>query len=425
MSDPTHIAAHPLAPEAGHDSSRPYHAGNVGVQFVAPDVADEAGRDEARPYDAENVGAQFIAPNAAPNDVAHGDSYPPSIPPGGGEGRLSPQRVIAVVLLIALIFGVFYFYLFTASGDSAADTIVAIANGELIRQSDVDVQINLDKAINETMGQTSNISADDVLSSLVFEHLALQDIRKHNYPLVSETAVEKYLDSVSSVSHVNAASFGPALTKYGVARSVLSDSLRTNLTIENYKNEKIASTDLTPDQRDLLLNNWRSSLYDARTAQISYPNKLRDDNGPAAKAGHLAPEVAGSDLHSGKPVALSQLKGHPVLINFWATWCGPCRAEMPELVDAYNKFKGSKGLVVLAVDTEDSSVKDKVISYISQFKMSFPVIMDGDDNHLVLAYHIQATPSSFFIDTNGKVQYVQIGAMDAATLQSNLSKILP
>ncbi len=402
------------APTIGHQGTRPYDDDNhIGAQLiapavdVAPDIASDAGHESHLDNDGE--------PEPSFNSKLKTQN-----------SKLPAGRVIAVLLLISLAGGALYFYLFTSGGSGDGDTIAALVNGEAIRQSDVDVQANLNKAINETIGQTgSSITADQVLSSLVFERLALQDMHKHNYPLVSEAEIETYMASIASSNHIDAASFSPALIKYGLARSILSDALRINLTIENYKNDKIASLSLASDQRDLLLNNWKSSLYDTRTAQISYPNPLRADNGPAPRANHIAPAAAGTDLNSGKPVALSQLKGHPVLINFWATWCGPCRAEMPALVDAYTKYHDSKGLVVLAVDTENSSMKQQVVSYIAQFKMAFPVIQDDDNNTISLNYNIEATPSSFFVDRNGVIQFVQIGAMDAAMLQSNLGKILP
>ncbi len=403
------------------DESRAYDVHPVGAQFIAPDVdvapdiAPNPGGDKSRPYNDGDETLLSTGPQKTSNSKLKTKNT-----------KLPAERVVTVVMLIALTAGALYFYLFTNGGNGGSDTIVATVNSEAIRQSDVDVQANLNKAINEAMGQTgSSITSDQVLSSLVYEHLAMQDMRKHNYPLVSEAALETYMASLVSNNHIDTASFGPTLTKYSLARSVLSDALRINLTIENYKNDRIASPNLAADQRDLLLNNWKSSLYDTRTAQISYPSPLRADNGPAPRANHAAPAVAGTDLNSGKPISLSQLQGHPVLVNFWATWCGPCRAEMPTLVDAYNKYHDSKGLVVLAVDTENSSVKQQVVAFIAQFKMVFPVIQDDDNNTISLNYNIQATPSSFFVDRNGMIQFVQIGAMDAAMLQSNLGKILP
>lgn len=336
------------------------------------------------------------------------------------------QRLVAIILLIALVGGAAYFYLLTPKTDSSGDVIVATVNGEIIRQSDVDVQVSLNRAINATVGlDPGAVNADDVLSSMVLQSLAMQDVRKHSFPIASDSQVSDYLISLAATSNVTPTRFSINLTSYGVAQSVLSDALRTRLTIEDYKNQKIAPTSLAADQRDMLLNNWVSGLYDAKTGQVSYPNKLRDDTGPAPRIGRLAPDIAGIDLNTGKSVTLGQLRGHPVLVNFWATWCGPCRDEMPNLVSAYNAYHESKGLAVLAVDTEDASVKDKALTFVSQFKMSFPVVQDDSNHSIFLAYDIQATPSTFFVDGNGVIKTMHLGSMSPTDLQTSLNMILP
>jgi cytochrome c biogenesis protein CcmG/thiol:disulfide interchange protein DsbE len=379
--------------QIGHDESRPYRRDNSAI-----------GPDESRPYD----------------DVASFPTQKSKV-----KNLKSPQRVIAVILFVALAAGAAYFYLFTSSGDSSGDVIVATVNGAMIRQSEVDVQVSLNRAINTSIGlDPGAVNADDVLSNMVFQQLALQDARKHNFPSASDAEVSDYLISLAATSNITPTRFTINLTSYGVAQSVFSDALRTRLTIENYKNQKIAATTLAPDQRDLLFNNWVVGLYDAKVAQITYPNKLRDDTGPAPRIGRMAPDIAGIDLNTGRSVTLGQLRGHPVVINFWATWCGPCRDEMPTIVSAYNTYHDSKGLVVLAVDTEDASVKDKAVAFVSQFKMSFPVVQDDSAHSIFLAYDIQATPSTFFVDGNGTIKTMHLGSMVPADLQTSLNMIL-
>ncbi len=391
--------------------------------------------DEPAPLDR----VEFYAPPGAadevmPLDMGEGTPAEPDIDGVGDAAdvavaperrRMRPEQVIALIIGLAVVVGAAYFFMQGSTGSSGDDAVVAVVNGHSITQSDVDVQVNLNKAINETMKQsTEGVTPDSVLSSMVYLTLALQDIHKHRYPDATMQQVNDYVASLPGVSGLTPASFTPNLNKYGVARSVFSDAVRDKLTVDYYISDKVVGAGKAADQSELLRNQWIASLYDTATAQISFPHPLRADTGPAAKVGRQAPEISGVDLNSGQQVALSQLKGHPVLVNFWATWCGPCKMEMPEIVAVYRQYKDSKGLVVLAVDTEDASAKNAAMSFIKDYQMTFPVIQDDNQQSLVLAYHIQATPSTFFVDANGVIQYVQIGAMNNGTLSDNLSKVL-
>ena len=103
------------------------------------------------------------------------------------------------------------------------------------------------------------------------------------------------------------------------------------------------------------------------------------------------------DIH-GHEVTLTQLRGKVVLVNFWATWCGPCRLEMPDLNDLYARFK-SQGLVVLSITNEDSS---KVSSFVDRIGYRAPVLIDSD----FLAakqFHVENLPRSFVFNRKGKL----------------------
>lgn len=103
------------------------------------------------------------------------------------------------------------------------------------------------------------------------------------------------------------------------------------------------------------------------------------------------------DLH-GHDVTLSQLRGKVVLVNFWATWCGPCRLEMPDLNDAYARFR-SQGLVVLSITNEESS---KVSSFVNGTAYRAPVLLDPA---LMAAkqFHVENLPRSFVFNRQGKL----------------------
>ena len=107
----------------------------------------------------------------------------------------------------------------------------------------------------------------------------------------------------------------------------------------------------------------------------------------------------------GDNVKLSELRGEVVLINFWASWCGPCREEMPALNDIYLKFR-DKGLHLLGVNVEEEFEKGKVM--VRDLKVVFPILLDSD-NAVSKKYNVDAMPSTVLVDTDGKIRFIHQG----------------
>jgi thiol-disulfide isomerase/thioredoxin len=103
-----------------------------------------------------------------------------------------------------------------------------------------------------------------------------------------------------------------------------------------------------------------------------------------------------SDL-SGKKVSLSSFKGKVVFLNFWATWCPPCRGEMPSMERLYQKLK-DKGLVILAVDLQEDA--KSVRKFVNELKLTFPVALDSDGK-VGAAYGARSIPTSYIIGRAG------------------------
>lgn len=146
-----------------------------------------------------------------------------------------------------------------------------------------------------------------------------------------------------------------------------------------------------------------------------------DSEPPVAVTGKLAPDF---QLRSrdGQSVSLSDFRGKPVLINFWTTWCPPCRAEMPYLQEIYDDWSG-RGLVVLTVNVGESP--SKVREFMQAYNLSLPMLLDTE-GATVQKYTISAIPITFFIDKDGIIQAKIIGAFPSKeAIEKTLVKIMP
>jgi thiol-disulfide isomerase/thioredoxin len=133
------------------------------------------------------------------------------------------------------------------------------------------------------------------------------------------------------------------------------------------------------------------------------------------KVGNIPPDFALVDL-DGKTVILSHLRGKTVVINFWATWCPPCRAEMPALETLYQQYK-DRDVVVLGVDVRESP--DQVRPFIRKGGYSWIFVQDVS-GMVSRTYAIRAIPTTFFVGREGLIREVSIGAMSKDVMEAKL-----
>ena len=141
------------------------------------------------------------------------------------------------------------------------------------------------------------------------------------------------------------------------------------------------------------------------------PNEIR-----SPLIGRPAPAFALREVGTGRTVDLSQLKGTPVILNFWATWCGPCWEEHPVLVANARTLPNVRFLGVVFQDSEE-----KILSFLRQRGSSYPTVVD-DQGKTAIAYGVGGVPESFFLDANGVIVAKYSGPMTSDILQENLRK---
>jgi thiol-disulfide isomerase/thioredoxin len=151
------------------------------------------------------------------------------------------------------------------------------------------------------------------------------------------------------------------------------------------------------------VSGFEQAFVDAGLRLLSQTVSSRDFSLPI-----VFPALAAAEAQPDEVQSLSALKGKVVFLNFWATWCGPCRDEMPSMEVLYNRFK-DKGLEILAVNCEES--QGDVIAFMQNYGLTFPALLD-EDGRVNGAYGIQASPTTFLVDRDGKIILRLVGSIN-------------
>jgi cytochrome c biogenesis protein CcmG/thiol:disulfide interchange protein DsbE len=141
-----------------------------------------------------------------------------------------------------------------------------------------------------------------------------------------------------------------------------------------------------------------------------------------AHEGFLAPDFSLQTL-SGETVTLSSLRGRPVLINLWASWCTPCRLEMPAMQRVYEDYQ-AQGFQVLAVNATNQDDAGKAADFARQYGLKFPILLDNLGS-VGRQYQLESLPTSFFVDAQGIIREVVVGGpMSEALLRVRVENLL-
>lgn len=143
---------------------------------------------------------------------------------------------------------------------------------------------------------------------------------------------------------------------------------------------------------------------------------------PAPQKGFLAPDFTLETL-DGKTVTLSDLRGQAVIVNLWASWCGPCRLEMPAFKKVHEEYK-EQGLVILAVNSTSQDTPSAVENFVAEYQLPFTILMDYKGTAARL-YQVSALPTTFFIGRDGVIAKVVVGGpLAESTLRAEIESLL-
>lgn len=152
-------------------------------------------------------------------------------------------------------------------------------------------------------------------------------------------------------------------------------------------------------------------------AVIAQQSQLLDDGDAIPQAGEVAPDFRFT-LPDGTTTKLNELRGKKVLINFWATWCGPCQEEMPDLQQAHEQ--AGDDLVIIGVNKAEDAAA--VASFVKDVPVTFPLVLDPDSD-IAYRYGARNLPMSFFVNTDGTINMVKLGIMDEAFIEQQVQAL--
>jgi peroxiredoxin len=175
----------------------------------------------------------------------------------------------------------------------------------------------------------------------------------------------------------------------------------------------LAEADTAAQQQEQLAA-WLGNIQDSAEVEILY-----EPPSAAPVIGAIAPDFTLTNL-VGEEVSLSDFRGRPVVVNFWATWCVPCRREMPAFQRAFEAYQADD-LVILALDLEETAAQ--VEPFVEELGLTFEVLYDsqGEVND---TYQVTGLPRTVFIDRQGVIRHIQVGEVQEVLLEGFLDRIL-
>jgi len=252
-----------------------------------------------------------------------------------------------------------------------------------------------------------------VFDSFVEDLLIVREAEEAGFS-VSDEEIEAEEQRILTVAGVDEAALEEKLAEVGLTRAAWRAELARGVLAANYI-EKVVLADAAPGERGRRRAEWLQNLRDKH--QIV--RELRNPITVGLNQGDLAPDFTLTELN-GRDMSLSDLRGQAVILNFWATWCFPCREEMP-LLDKEYQAKKEDGLVVVGVNVGESPTQ--VQEFVDEIGVTFPIWLD-QSQQVSRRYRVFGLPSTFFIDREGVIQSFYLGQLREKQLRQGVSQIL-
>ncbi|MCW5881498.1 MAG: redoxin domain-containing protein [Anaerolineae bacterium] len=333
--------------------------------------------------------------------------------PGGASGAALPNAAAALP---------------SAPGSPAPlddlPAVVATVNGEAITREQLTNLIRINQALYPVMNG-SDVTLDaaslqnlraSLLDQMVSNRLEQAAARKEGIS-VTDADIEAEFATFKNTYRVDDGRLEAALARFNLTTADFKTWLRDSALVNRFwaqKGQQSAQAGQPVNRQS-----WINDQLVTADVQVLMPGAA---NNAPLKIGEAPPNFSLKDL-DGKTWTLSELKGKPVVVNFWATWCAPCKFEMPHFQTAYQKYK-DQGLVILAVDIKTDNGEPAVRKFVQDLGITFPTPFDTTGD-IEAAYRVKAYPTTYFVGRDGKLKEVKRGAIISEDqLKASLDKIL-
>jgi peroxiredoxin len=335
--------------------------------------------------------------------------------PVRAEPVLSPMRsaakararrrniILASAILVIVLGAISYAWVTNPSFNIPSDAVARV-NGEFIYDHDVEHQVNFQTFLNVLYKTpaTDPPSAASALEDLITDMMQVQDAKRAGQT-PSEALITQDVQGMEASANLTETGMINLLAKYNLTMADLRTFSGSALLVKQYVEDKVTAGATSDSDYNNLYNDWLSNL--ATTGKIERFKAA--GAGPAPRLDAEAPDFTLKDM-AGNTIKLSSLRGQPVMINFWATWCPPCRDEIPIITSMYNDTHANSNYEILGVATQSDDATVRAFS--QELKMDFPLLPDVE-SRVVSLYHVLPIPTTFFIDKDGIIRLIQTGAV--------------
>ena len=313
---------------------------------------------------------------------------------------------------------------------TADANVVASVNGAPISRAEWQKAVAIDRAMSQLAGQTPP-NAEVTLDRLINQRLVLRQTADKIIAsdAGTEARAQERLAQLEQNWRADDAAVDRALASLNLSRQDLLAEIKRLLVVESYLKQVQDAAGWLAAQRaqaqvgvltELAAPPVMPTLAAPTLAAqvITTPTPIK--NVPLGIApGQLAFDFTLDDV-SGQRIKLSDLRGHPVVINFWATWCPPCRQELPALQSAYQRFR-DKGVVLLGVDLKENA--ETIQNFTTQFGLTYPLLLDRD-GAVSERYQVRGIPTTVIVNADGVVRARHVGPLTEDKFAEYVSPLL-